>query len=480
MDLCSIQLELMLALLGVGVLMVDAFAPLLNPRRLGFVVAIAVAAVLVYSLTLLPATAPAFSGMVMNDAFALFFRRLFLVATVLVLLLVINDADVLAAGAAACIAMVLFAAAGMMLMASSNDFFMLFTALELVTVTFYVLTSYLRRSNRALEAGVKYLTLGTLSSSFLVLGIAFVFGGTGTTSFDVLRDLPKEVTGGNVALIVGCALVFAGLGFKIASVPFQMWAPDVYEGAATPATAFLATGSKAAGFAVLMRLCFDGIVPLRLGSEHLIILFAVATILYGTLGAIGQRNLKRLMGYSSIANAGFLLMGFAASSPFGREAVLYYLAQYVVTVLCAFLVLVGVQRTTGSSDIACLAGLHKRSPLLALALFVSMMSLAGVPPLSGAMAKFFLFGALLQGAGDWHVIALVAVAGVAAVVGLFYYLGVLRAALVDAAPEGCPIRVTRTLAVALVLCVAAILLMGLFPQPLLTASFHAVTALVAP
>lgn len=479
MDFYAIQLELMLALLGVAALLADAFCPRMDPRRFGALLAAAVAGILVYSFWLTPAVTPACSGMIRNDAFALFLMRLFLLVAVLVLVLVRHDFEVLRRDAAAFYAMVLFAASGMMLMAASNDLFMVFVALELVTVSFYVLTSFLRGSEASLEAGVKYLTLGTLASSFLVFGIAFVFGSSGATNFDVLAALPAAAKQNDVLFLFGGMLILAGLGFKIACVPFQMWAPDVYQGAPTPAAAFLATGSKAAGIAVLMRMFLSGVLPMKDQWAALVVLAAAASMLYGSLGAIAQSDLKRLMGYSSIAHAGFLLMGLGACNDLGFGAVLYYLVQYAVTVLCAFLVFLAVHQATGSWDMARLAGLHKRSPLLALALFVAMMSLAGIPPLSGALGKFFLFGAALQrGAADWHFIALAGAAVVAVVISLYYYLRVVRAAYVDSLPEdSSPIPLTWALRVTLVACVVAIVLLGLWPRPLLHAALEAVKTL---
>lgn len=475
----AIQLELMLVGLGMLALLGDAFVPQLHARRLGCALALAVAGILLYSFRLTPSDVPAFSGMVRVDALALFFARLFLLATLLVLVVTANDTEVLRTGAAAFFAIVLFAAAGMLLMASADDFFMMFVALELVTVGFYVLTSYLRGSGASLEAGVKYLTLGTLSSSFLVFGIAFVFGSTGTMNFEVLRALPAAMKD-QPTFVFGAMLITAGLGFKIASVPFQMWAPDVYQGAPTPAMGFLATGSKAAGFAVLMRLFLTGIFPLGGQGAELIALFAAATILYGVLGALGQRDLKRLLGYASISHGGYLMLGLAAFNQLGLGALLYYLVQDAVTMLCAVLVLVGVHRATGTVTLAGLAGLHKRSPLLALALFVSMMSLAGVPPLSGALGKFFLFGAVMQrGAVEHSYLALAAIAAISVVIGLFFYLGVLRAAFVEPADNDAPIPLTKSLATALVACTVAIVLLGIFPQPLLHAAMQTVQSLGA-
>ncbi|MDA0577749.1 MAG: NADH-quinone oxidoreductase subunit N [Verrucomicrobia bacterium] len=478
MNVDAIQIPVMMTMLGIGVLLADAFFPRLHARRLGFVVAGIVTALLLYSFRLTPQDLPTWSGMIHLDALALFFCRLFLLATALVILIAANDAPVLASGAPAFYGLSLMASVGMMLMASADDFIMVFVALELVTISFYVLTSFQRRSAASLEAGVKYLTLGTLATSFLVLGIAFVFGASGATGFEAIRNLGGAWKEHNTAFLFGSMLVTAGLGFKIACVPFQMWAPDVYQGAPTPATAFLATGSKMAGFAVLIRLFLTGIFPFQEHWAVLVTLFSAATLLYGALGAIPQQDLKRLMGYSSIGHAGFLMMGLAAYNALGLGALLYYLAQYTITLLCAFLVIAALHRIDGAVTLASLGGLHRRSPLLAGALFLSMMSLAGVPPLSGALGKCFLFGAVLERAAlDPRYYGLAAVGGVAVVLSLYYYLGVLRAAFADAAPEAPSIRLTKTVRVALWLCMAAMILLGVFPSALLTASLDVVHTL---
>src|SRR5258705_10100209 len=239
----------------------------------------------------------------------------------------------------------MFCATGMLLIASVNDFILLFVALELVTIAFYVLTSFLRRQTQSLEAGTKYLIPGALSSGFTVYGIAFIFGRTGTTNFDKLAELLKGGVPGT-AFTLGMLLVMTGLGFKIASVPFQIWAPDVYQGAPTPVTAFLAVGSKAAGFALLLRVMMTGLLPVQSVWMPVILVLSAATLLYGNLGAISQHNIKRLLGYSSIGHAGYMLMGVAAVNQLGTQAVMFFLEQYTFTNLCAFLpIIAGIGAT---------------------------------------------------------------------------------------------------------------------------------------
>lgn len=466
MNLYATQLECLLVILGIGTLLTDAFRPGGNRRTLGYTLAALVAITLLYSFTLTPLDRPLFHGMYRLDAFALFFKRLFLIATAFVLLMGAEFAEQFETGVAEFYALVLLAATGMLVIASVNDFILLFVALELVTITFYVLTSFLRRQTQSLEAGAKYLILGALSSGFTVYGIAYIFGTTGTTNFDKLAGL---LHGGVpcTAFTLGMLLVLTGLGFKIASVPFQIWAPDVYQGAPTPVTAFLAVGSKAAGFALLLRVMFAGLLPVNGVWMPLILVLAAATLVYGNLGAISQRNIKRLLGYSSIGHAGYMLMGIAAVNQMGVQAVMFYLAQYAFTNLCAFLVIV----TVGRNEISEYAGLGKRTPILGAALFLAMASLAGVPPLSGFFGKFQLFAAVVQAAqtdGRYYVLALIGAAAV--VVSLYYYFNVARAIYIDEATETTPIPVSLPVRIGLYVCMLAMIGLGVYQQPLVNAA----------
>ena len=239
----------------------------------------------------------------------------------------------------------------MLFAASANDFAMLFVSIELITITFYVLVSFQRSRLVSLEAGVKYLILGALSSAFMVFGIALVWGTTGKLNFTELAAVAAQFADNKIFLL-GVLFVLVGLGFKIAAFPFQIWAPDVYQGAPTPTTAFLAVGSKAAGFVLLLRVLFTAVPGVTAHWANLLIVISGITILYGNLCAIPQRNLKRLLGYSSIAHAGYLLLGVAALSASGQAAVLYYLAGYLFTVLAAFPVIALVMRHLDDEDIS--------------------------------------------------------------------------------------------------------------------------------
>ena len=468
MNLYATQLECLLVILGIGTLLSDAFRPTGNRRALGYTLATLVAITLVYSFSLKPVDEAFFHGMYRLDAFALFFKRLFLLATAFVLLMGAEFAERFEHGVAEFYALVLLAATGMLVIASVNDFILLFVALELVTITFYILTSFLRRQTQSLEAGTKYLILGALSRGFTVYGIAYIFGTTGTTNFNALNvQLSTPNFQHSTAFTLGMLLVMTGLGFKVASVPFQIWAPDVYQGAPTPVTAFLAVGSKAAGFALVLRVMFAGLLPASGVWMPIVLVLSAATLVYGNLGAISQRNIKRLLGYSSIGHAGYMLMGVAAGNQLGSQAVMFYLAQYAFTNLCAFLVIIAV----GRNEISEYAGLGRRAPILGVALMMAMASLAGIPPLSGFFGKFQLFAAVVQAAqadSRYYIVAFIGAAAV--VVSLYYYFNVARAIYIDEGNETTAISVSLPVRVGLYMCMLAMIGLGIYQAPLVQAA----------
>ncbi|MFM1768178.1 MAG: hypothetical protein RJA22_707 [Verrucomicrobiota bacterium] len=482
--LFHMKLEIGVLILGLGVLLLDLWLPAENRRKLGWFAAAALALMLVGSFLYppyffklqvgqawfhLPQEAfvgPGFNGGFVMDDLALYFKRFFLLAAALVLVLSVEFSGRFQGGVSEFYSLTLFALAGMMFAASANDFAMLFVSIELITVSFYILTSFQRQRQASLEAGVKYLILGAMSSAFLVYGIALVYGTAGTMNFAELHAKAAGLAGQPVFL-VGLLLVVAGLAFKIAAFPLQVWAPDVYQGAPAPATAFLAVGSKAAGFVLLVRLLLI-VLPHELTSHwsRLLMVMSAVTILYGSLCAIPQRNLKRLLGYSSIANAGYLLLGIAALSQAGAGAVVYYLSGYLFTVLAAFIVLTVAIRATEAEDISALAGLARRSPFLATAMTLAVVSLAGIPPLAGFFGKFLLFKAALEAGPAYYWLVGVAIVGV--VISIYYYFGILRAIYWgNHSADTSPIPVSRPIQLALGVCIVGMLWLGLYPASLM-------------
>lgn len=409
------------------------------------------------------------SGMYRLDSLALFFKGIFSVAAFLVVLMTRELDAKLQRGHGEFYLLLLCATLGMFLAASSGNFVMLFVALELISITFYVLTAYLQSSVNSLEAGMKYLVLGSLSSAILLYGTAFIYGSTGSMQFSAISVLLGNGQPLSLPLLFGLVLVLGGLMFKASAVPFHFWTPDVYQGAPTPVTAFLSVGSKSAGFIVLFRIVQELFVLQSAQWTTLIMWLAGLTILYGNLGAIPQRNIKRLMGYSSIGHAGYLLIGIATASALGSTAVNFYLAGYLFTNLAVFLVITAFSRQTDSDEIKSYAGLAKRSPFLAAAMFIALLSLAGVPPLAGFFGKFLLLmGAITEG-----YLALALVGAAAVVVSLYYYLQIVYTMYADKPDDASPIEVSLPVRFALWVCLAAMLGLGIWQAPLLQLSFAA-------
>ncbi|MEY2559488.1 MAG: NADH-quinone oxidoreductase subunit, partial [Verrucomicrobiota bacterium] len=384
MTIAAPTLEIAVLVLGLLVLLAEAFLEQIDKRTLAFTAIIGLGAVLIASFFLIPppikVPSAGFWNFYTADPLAIFFKRFALVTTILVLVMMIDYAPVVResihgathqSGLGEFFALPIFTCVGLMWMASAIDFVMIFVSLELVTMSFYVLVSFTRRNPATLEAGVKYLILSALSTGFLVYGITWIFGVTGETNLArVAAALANPAIETGPALF-GMILVLVALGFKIAAVPFQMWVPDVYQGAPTPVTAFLSVGSKAAGFVVLLRVLQPFFMLPQM--QRLLAMIALLTLIYGNLAALPQTNLKRLLAYSSIAHAGYLLIGVVSLA---GEAVSFYLVAYLLMTLLSFAVLIVVAKQTGD-NIDDFNGLAKRSPFLAFAMLIAMTSLAG-------------------------------------------------------------------------------------------------------
>ncbi|HSY74600.1 MAG TPA: NADH-quinone oxidoreductase subunit N [Dongiaceae bacterium] len=482
MNSSLITLELCVIAIGIVLMLADFWMPAERKKFLAYAAIAALGGLLVVSLGgdgICSQFGTAFSGSFVEDPLALFFKRFFLLAAILVLFLSAEFSDRLA-GVSEYYSLILFALAGMLFAASSNDFAMLFVSIELITITFYVLVSFQRGRLVSLEAGVKYLILGALSSAFLVFGIALIWGTTGKFNFNDLAQVSGQFLDNKIFLL-GVLFVLVGLGFKIAAFPFQIWAPDVYQGAPTPTTAFLAVGSKAAGFVLLLRVLFVAVPDVTKHWANLLIIISGITILYGNLCALPQRNLKRLMGYSSISHAGYLLLGVAALSASGQSALLYYLAGYLFTVIAAFTVIALVMRHLNDEDISALAGLSQRSPLLAATMTLAMVSLAGIPPLAGFFGKFLLLKSVIEAGQATHnhgyyCLAFTALAGV--VISLYYYFGVVRAIYWSKdAPDLSPILLSSPIKLSIAICISGMLWLGIFPNTVLDLANTAAQAL---
>src|SRR6266852_1870820 len=463
-------LEIAVLVLGMAILILETFAAKIDKKIFAYAGIVGLAAVLVASFFLLPESSipqtNGFWNFYTADPLSIFFKRFMLVTTIVVLVMMIDYTPVLGsvAGHASSnlgefFSLSLLTCAGLMYLISAVDFIFIFVSLELVTISFFVLVSFPRRNPVALEAGVKYLILGALSTAFLVYGITWIFGVTGETN---LARITASFSSGKIdnhAATFGAVLVLVGLGFKIAAVPFQIWVPDVYQGAPTPVTAFLSVGSKAAGFVVLLRVLQPFLMLPNI--ERLVVLIALLTVVYGNLAALPQNNLKRLLGYSSIAHAGYLLIGVAC---FDGRAVTFYLVAYLLMTLLSFAILILVAQQTGE-EISNFDGLAKRAPFLAFAMLVAMASLAGLPFTAGFFGKFFIFVAAIA----QNQIALVAVGTVTVACGFYYYLKVVRAMYWQPSASNSAITVSSLSRAVIVLLIIATIWFGIYPQPILRA-----------
>lgn len=403
------------------------------------------------------------------DKFSLFFKFLFIGTTAAVVLTSTDYVKRLGRLQGEYYALILFSATGMMLLASTTELITIYIALELTALPVAALAAFMRDS-RSSESGMKFLILSAISSAVLLYGMVWVYGYTGTTNLEEIArrigdvGLRGDQPFGGYALLLGVVLMIAGFGFKIASVPFQMWAPDVYEGAPTPVTAFLSVASKAAGFAILLRIFYVAFPweAMSLEWSAIFAILAVASMTLGNLVAIPQRNIKRMLAYSSISHAGFLLMGVAAHrGDFGAPGLLIYLLAYTFTNLGAFFVAIAVGARLGSDEIPSYAGLAQRSAGLAAVMALFMLSLTGIPPTGGFLGKFYIFGAAVNNGLLW-----LAVVGVVnSVVALYYYVNVIRVMYLLPLPSGGLAAEPAPLRLALGIAALGTLVIGVFPQP---------------
>jgi NADH-quinone oxidoreductase subunit N len=486
-EIPSITLEICVVVIGIFLLMAESFFPTADKKSIGWTAVLGLGFVFVISFLVSD-----FSGLRENphfyvmDPLGMFFKRFMLLATALTIILAMDYAPVYSryvpsatpqAGLGEFFILPIFACAGLMWMVSAADFIMIFVALELVTITFYILVASMRRNNGSLEAGVKYLILGALSTGFLVYGITWLFGLTGQTALLGIEEVAPKVMASfpsfEPGVLLGLGLVLVALGFKVGAAPFQFWIPDVYQGAPTPVTAYLSVASKAAGFIVLYRvvetfLFAPGLDPVLAGKIVMVLaILAGLTLLYGNLAALPQNNLKRLLAYSSIAHAGYLLVAMASlASPTAKDAIAFYLGGYLLMTFLSFFVMVQVANVAGREEIADFAGLGRRAPALAFGMLVAMLSLAGLPFTVGFYGKFMVFVAAWQ---TGHFV-LVAIGAVTVACGFYYYLKVVMAMYWQPAPDAAPaIPVTRFTTAVIFLLVAAIFVFGVWPEPILAA-----------
>ena len=463
-SLAPILPEILILALGLIILLVDPFWKAENRRGLGWLTAGGLFLTIILSLLFARPADPVsvLGGMLRFDWLGFLFKMLFLFGAA-VTALFLMDIEKLNSRAEVYV-LLLASVLGMSLMASSANLVMLYLAIETTSIPLYVLAGFLRSDDKSTEAGFKYLLFGALTSTVMLYGFSLLFGFTNTTDIYALASLPKGLFLGVFFLLI------VGLGFKVSIVPFHFWAPDVYEGAPTPVTGFLSTVSKAAGFSVVLRLFMIAFPFEALDWSLILAILSAVTMTLGNLLALGQKNIKRMLAYSSIAHAGYALIGVAsiyispaALSPLGVTSVIFYLIAYVVTNLLAFGIVSTYTRVSGSDEIPAFNGLSRRHPWLAFAMLVGFLSLAGMPPFGGFIAKVLVFAAAVKVNLVW-----LAVIGILnSIVGLYYYLIVLKHVYLnrDEATENIPLPITRPYVIALVVLTLGVILIGTIFAP---------------
>ena len=470
-DLIALAPELVLATLAMVVLLAGLASGRPRHGLLGAGAVLALAATGAALWLAAAATDPAarfFSGMFALDHFAVFFKALFLLSSALVVLLSLDYLERNDYRPGEYLALVMFATVGMMTMASGANLVVVYVGLELMALSTYVLAGYFRREVKSHEAAAKYFVLGALSSGILLYGLSLIYGATGTLD---LATLARVLAGAKASptAVVGVALLACGFLFKVAAVPFHVWTPDVYEGAPTPITAFMSVGPKAAAFAMFLRVFVGGLAPLSPSWVWLIGVSAALTMIWGNVAALIQDNVKRMLAYSSIAHAGYALVGLVAGGPSGTNSVLFYMLVYTVTNLGAFgFVIMLESRGYAGETVNDYAGLARRHPAAAFGMLLFMLSLGGIPPTAGFMGKLYLFAAAVQAGYVW----LVVIAVLMSAVSLYYYLRIVLQMYLREGDGAEPAELVAAPWTERVIwaCGAAVLVIGMLPAPFLAAA----------
>jgi len=456
----SVLPEILILALAVILLCVEPFWKADQRRNVGWLTAGGLLVAMIVSLLFGQPGEPAstLGGMIRFDWLGFFFKMLFMFAAAATALLLMDNDKVGHRGEA--YLLLLASLLGMNLMAVSSDLVMLYLAIETTSIPLYILSGFMLGDEKSTEAGFKYLLFGTFTSTIMLYGFSLIFGFTGTADLYQLADMLKA---GDLSLVTAfgtLALILVGLGFKVSFVPFHFWAPDVYEGAPTPVAGFLSTASKAAGFAVLVRLFFVAFSDYAASWTIALAVLSAITMTVGNLLTLQQTNIKRLLAYSSVAHAGYAMIGVVAFSQLGAASVVFYLAAYIATNLLAFGIAMAFSKVTGLEDIQDYAGMSRRSPWLGLMMLAAFLSLTGMPPFGGFLAKVFVFAAGMQAHYEWLVI----VGILNSVIGVYYYLNVLKFVYLKRMPnedeENHPIPLTRPYAIALAVLVIGVMLIG--------------------
>ncbi|WP_027363535.1 NADH-quinone oxidoreductase subunit N [Desulfotruncus alcoholivorax] len=458
-DPSALTLEMLVAALGLGILVLGLIVPKGSRHGLGWLTLFGLLGILGVAVSMWGDSRELIGGMYLVDNYALFWKITFLLAAALVVLGSMRYVDDMGSQAEY-YSMTVFAALGMMVMASAGDFITLYLGLELMTIAFIILVCFRKTDAKSVEAGMKYVLLAGMSSAVLLYGMSLLYGLTGSV---IMLNVSQVIAVQPLtpALILAVVLLIAGLGFKISAVPFHMWSPDVYEGAPTPVTSFLAMGSKAASFAVLLRLFVTGLPGIWANWTMVVAILAAVTMIVGNLVAIPQTNVKRLLAYSSIAQAGYIMVGLITASEAGIKGVMFYAFLYVFATVGAFTVAGYFYSVTGSDELKDYAGLSQRSPLMAAVMLVALLSMAGIPPLAGFVGKFYLFKTIVDG-----YLWLAFIGLIMSMVSVYYYLRVALVMYRDEPLDPTPIKLPSPVAVTLILAMVVTMVVGIYPGPL--------------
>lgn len=456
MNFSLLTAEIAVVLLGVTLLVVSLLAGKEARRGLGYITIAGLLAVLGLTFSQYGTNASSFFGTWLLDDYAVFMKQVLIVAALLVVLTGMDfiKSD-LPSNQSEFYVLLIFALLGMMGMASANDLITMYISLETMTISFYILVAYRLSGSKSSEAGLKYLILGALASAVILYGMSLIYGATGTTIISKMQlaGSPKA------ALLLGSVMLLAGFGFKIAAVPFHMWSPDIYEGAPTPVTAFLAVASKAAAFAAMIRIFLGG-VPLAQGDWlPVLAVLAGITMVIGNLLAIPQTSIKRMLAYSSIAQAGYLLVGLMAADTAGINGVLFYSMIYVIANMGAFAVVIAVEKAAGSDAITEFGGLWKRAPLLGSVMTICLLSLAGIPPMAGFVGKLLLFSSIMDKGIYWPAF----IGFIMSMISVYYYLKVALVIWRDDPKDLSPIELSGTMRFAVVAVLILTVALGVYP-----------------
>ncbi len=467
MNLALLTPEISLAVTALAVILLDLFIRQKVWLAVVSIIGLAVSAAFAFGMWNDVPQAIVYN-MLAADNYAIFFKFLFLAISAIIILASIDYVRKFQDSQGEFYSLIMLATLGMILMASATELITLFVALELVNISMYCLVGMLKDS-RSNEAALKYIILSAVASAVLLMGMAMLFGFTGKTQLGELAAALQNMSWADwlnaPALILGLVLIVAGFGFKIAMVPFHMWVPDVYEGAPTPVTAFLSVASKSAGFAIILRVFTSVFTPSDVNWGMIFAVLAAVTMTTGNIIAIRQKNIKRMLGYSSIAQAGYVMTGLAAAGlaaaagSDGQSATLFFLLCYSLTNLGAFISIIVVTDKLDNDNISSFSGLGRRSPWLAIVITLSLISLIGLPPAAGFMAKFYIFSTAIGADLLW----LVLIAVLNSALSAYYYLRVIKVMWIEASPEHQKISASGTVIAALALCTLGMLLFGLLP-----------------